>query len=129
MNAIVLLTNFDFADHSPLAELSARGLVTTCCFTEKMMYSSVSQWRHGERLWYFFHDGGLGIQHMHTEGKPPPEFHAIANRLMVHQVEGEGIAITVDHVFEVAPEVAHTLIGFRLGDANAKLDYRALDEN
>ena len=115
---LFLSQHFEFADHTPLAELSEGGEVTTCCVIEKMMYSSVSRWSHGKRDWYFVHDGGLGIQHMHTEGEAPPEFHPIANRLMVAQAEGEGIAISVDHVFEVAPEVAKALTGFHFDSEN-----------
>ena len=115
---LVVSSRFEFADQAPLAELSADGDVVTCCVNEEMMYSSSSAWSRGKRQWYYFHDGGLGIQHMHTEGELPAEYHAVANRLMVAQAEGEGIAITVDHVFEVAPTVANALVGFRYDEEN-----------
>mgnify|MGYP007059385530 CR=1 FL=1 len=114
---IIASRNFDFADHAPLEELSAEGELLTCCVHEPLMYSSISNWKTGKRQWYFFHDGNIGIQHTHIEGEPPAEFHTIANRLMVDQTEGAGLAITVDHVFEIAPQVAKALTGFRFDDA------------
>lgn len=113
---LIFSPRFDYADHTPLAELSQGGELVTCCVNEALMYSSVSGWRDGARQWYFVHDGDIGIQHMHLDGDAPPEFHEVANRLNVVYAEGAGIDITVDHVFEIPAQTAQRLTGFHHED-------------
>jgi len=117
---LIFSRRFDYADHAPLEKLSVGGELITCCVNEPMMYSSVSRWRSGRRDWYFVHDGNIGIQHMHIEGEPPAAFHEIANRLNVVQAEGAGLAIEIDHIFEIAPQVAEALTGFRRDNADSE---------
>lgn len=112
-----LADNADFADAAPHATLSAGCELITCAADERLMYSSISGWRDGVRQYYIVHDGQFGIQHIHVEGEPPPEFFPIYNRLSVDQAEAGGLSITVDHVYEVPLALAKALTGYRHDEA------------
>lgn len=126
---LILSTDPQYADSAPLDNLANDAEVVTCCGDEELMYSSASGWLNGRRLWYVVHDGQIGIQHFHVDGDPPPEFHAIYNRLAVVQAEAGGINITVDHVFEVPIQLAKALTGFRhdeIGEGAAQILFERL---
>jgi hypothetical protein len=65
-----------------LARLSRGAEVVTCDVEEHVMVSVASGWRDGRRAWVVGHDGQESVEHLTAEGRTPPGFEAIRDRLL-----------------------------------------------
>ena len=103
----------NLSDNELLAKLSHLGDVIICDVEEHCMVSTSAEWRNGKQLWRITHDAQEGIEHLDSEGAPPPAFPAIRDRLQAEQDAEGGEEAGVDHIFDIPVQVAHSITGYR----------------
>jgi len=109
------------SDHAPLnltdkellAKLSELGDVIVCDVEEHCMVSFSAQWQNGKQLWCITHDAQNGIEHLDSEGAPPPSFAEIRDRLQAEQIAAKAGKERVDYIFDIPVEVASSITGYR----------------
>jgi hypothetical protein len=102
----------DIARDKALRELSLGCEVIICIVEEHVMCSEASCWRDGRRLWRVSHDSVSGIEHIETEGEPPPAFATIRDRLAAEQQAAGGKKAGVDYYFDIPVELAKSFTGY-----------------
>jgi hypothetical protein len=104
-------------DPPRLARLPATSRSVMCMVLEGPMISYASLWQDGRRTWQIQHDSSEGVQHLEAFGDLPPVFMDFREAAMEQQRADDkhrepGI-LRVDHVFDVPPQMAATLTGYR----------------
>jgi hypothetical protein len=86
---------------------------------EGPMISYASLWQGGRRMWQIQHDSSQGVRHLEFFGDLPPAFADLREVAIEQQrAEDEHSSLGmpgVDYVFEVPPDTAATMTGFRYG--------------
>lgn len=85
-----------------------------CGFVEEhVMCSSVAEWQRGIELWSVIHDAQKGILNLEVKGIPPANLAAIRDGLFAEQKDEDPQQPEVDHIFDIAVELAKELTGYR----------------
>ena len=89
----------------------SKGRSAVACFEEEhVMYSEARGYADGAETWRAVHDCEKGLRHIQTSGAVPGAFAEIEARLAKQQDEDDG----ADFFFDIPPELAKSVCGFRL---------------
>lgn len=110
---LVQRIRYECRDDAVYARLSAGCEVVSLFVEEHVMFSRVSGWKDGQRLWSVTYDPEKEEKHLEAEGDVPPDFVAIRNETRANPEAGIGA------YFDVPCRLARTLTGYRY-DAPAK---------
>jgi len=89
----------------------SKGRAAVACFEEeRVMYSEARGYADGTETWRAVHDCEKGLRHIETRGALPQSFVEIEARLAKQQDEDDG----ADFFFDIPPELAKSVCGFRL---------------
>ena len=110
---IVIANDCNYADRSPLKELSRDAEVVACAVEEHVMASGASCYVDGKEQWCIAHDSERGLNHLDISGDPPQGTRAIRKRAEAQQKADGADEAEVDYLCEVAIELAAELTGFR----------------
>jgi len=109
---VIVFTRREMKDRI-LQPLSSLGEAVYCFVVTHVMFSTASGWMGGKRLWSVTHESEKEIFHLDANGRLPPIFGAIRERLLAQQNADGGDTAEVDHIMEVPIELARELTGFR----------------
>ena len=96
-----------------LKRLSAECEVVTCAVEEHVMTSDAAGWKHGQWIWWVWHDSQRGIPHIETDGDLPTVYRGIHDRLSSEQQAAGGEKANVDYIMDIPVELARSITGFR----------------
>ena len=102
---------FGHKNDAALLTLSKSGTVLNCIVNETVMSSTVFCYQNGALVWDVHWQGDQGPvpENLSTSGTPPESFKAELAR----QAEAQAGAADVDFFFEIAPNLALEICGFR----------------
>lgn len=95
------------------AKLSDDGEVLYFYTDDTPMAFELTLFRGGSAAWSFTYDGSDGVSTPVLDGTVPFDARALLGRLEKQQAKAGGPKAGVDHIYELAPTYAKTLVGFR----------------
>lgn len=95
---------------------------------EHVMFSRLTLWRGGERVWSVVHDGSEGGDELEVVGESPPELADVVARCEEER-SAEDAHDDVDYVFDVPIDLGRALVGFRHDHPIGPAAADALDES
>ena len=118
---LVLSSHFEDA-FKRLAVLASHGPAVACAVEEHVMYSEARGYKDGIEVWRVVSDCERDDDQIMVTGDPPARFNAIylaAKQEQAADGDGDGDGDeddSADYLFDVPPQVAEAVCGFRLGE-------------
>ncbi|THD74483.1 MAG: hypothetical protein E7812_19405 [Phenylobacterium sp.] len=123
---LLLLTRDDAAFKARFVALSKGRSAVACWEDDRVMHADARGYDDGRQTWRVAHEPEKGVRHLQIDGDPPQALEAIrAEQAALQDAEG-GERAQVDFIFEVPPELAKSICGFRLGDDGLGLTFSEL---
>lgn len=100
------------------ADLSRLGPAVACAIEEHVMVSQARGYADGVEVWRVRHDAERdeGLYHLDATGDLPAAFARIHADLKAEQDADGGKDAEVDYIFDVPPQLARSICGFKHGE-------------
>jgi len=95
-----------------LTRISAECEFYSAMFSGVTMFSCVSFWSHGQKLWEVSHSSEDGWKDLTVSGKPPSQLADIRKRLFAEQHENGGRNSLVNYIFNVPIDLLGSIINY-----------------
>jgi hypothetical protein len=115
---ILVSADFDGAFKKWAPALVALGREAVACAEEEhVMYAEARGYDAGAESWRVVRDCTKEpFSYVEVTGAPPPQFEGIRTKAFAQQAAEGGDDAGVDMIFEIPPQLAHSVCGFRLGE-------------
>jgi hypothetical protein len=110
---VIRSRNFNFPNPRRLALLSQGAELVSAQIEEHVMVSAAHGFREGRQIWSIVHDPGKGLYSLVVEGEPPAQFSSLSERRRREQDAAGGEDADVDMIFDIVPELASMICGYR----------------
>jgi hypothetical protein len=105
------------------ATLSDEGDVVYLYTDDSAMAFELAMFSGGKALWSITYDGSDGVTAPTMEGAVPWDARVLLARLEKEQTKSGGPKADVDHIYDLAPTFAKTLVGFRHDESLSSGDH------